>query len=282
MFFIKKLITFFIIPPGLFVLIFLITAYFSRNNKRVLTISLASTISIYLISIEPVKDFLLKPLETKFQQPKNISGDVIVVLGGGSYNTGILTEDSLKRVLAGFVLHKRLNLPIILSGGSAITNLPESEAMKSLLTELGIDKKMIFTDVQSRDTLENAFFTKKICEKYRYKTVILVTSAYHMPRSYMTFKQAGLGVIPYPTDFKMDKKYTVYSYFPKMSVLQDSTKAIREYIGLFAYYLKFSFKWYGLLSVFFHNINIFRNDYNAVFCFFIFKSIVIKAVSGKR
>jgi len=63
-----------------------------------------------------------------------------------------------------------------------------------------------------------------------------------MPRSYMTFKQAGLGVIPYPTDFKMDKKYTVYSYFPKMSVLQDSTKAIREYIGLFAYYLRFSFK----------------------------------------
>ena len=242
MFLVKKVITFFIIPPGLFILIFLIISFLSRKDKRVLILSLISAFSIYLISIEPVKDFLLRPLETRYQQPKDITGDVIVVLGGGSYNTGILTDDSLKRVLTGFLLHKRLNIPIILSGGSAITNLPESEAMKSVLTELGIDKNMIFTDVKSRDTLENAFFTKKICHKYDYKTVILVTSAYHMPRSYMTFKQAGLEVIPYPTDFKMDKRYTIYSYFPKMNVLQDSTKAIREYIGITAYYLRFSFR----------------------------------------
>jgi uncharacterized SAM-binding protein YcdF (DUF218 family) len=237
MFFLKKLITFFILPPGLFVVIFWIIAYLGRKNKKVLILSFLSGFFIYLLSIEPVKDFLLKPLETKYHQPKEIHGDVIVVLGGGSYNTGILTEDSLKRVLSGFILHKRLNIPIILSGGSAITNLPEAEAMKGVLNELGVDKSMIFTDVNSRDTLQNAFFTKRICEKYGFGKVILVTSAYHMPRSVMVFEKAGLEVVPYPTDFKMDKRYTVYSYFPKMNVLQDSTKAIREYVGLVAYQL---------------------------------------------
>lgn len=237
MFFLKKLITFFILPPGLFVVIFWIVAFLGRKDKKVFVLSFLSGFIIYLLSIEPVKDTLLSPLETKYSQPKNVNGDVIVVLGGGSYNTGILTEDSLKRVLSGFVLHKKLNVPIILSGGSAITNLPEAEAMKGVLDELGVDKSMIFTDVYSRDTLQNAFFTKRICQKYGFKNVILITSAYHMPRSVMVFEKAGLKVIPYPTDFKMDKKYTIYSYFPKMNVLQDSTKAIREYVGIIAYKL---------------------------------------------
>jgi uncharacterized SAM-binding protein YcdF (DUF218 family) len=114
--------------------------------------------------------------------------------------------------------------------------------MKSVLNELGVDKSMIFTDVNSRDTLQNAFFTKKFCEKYGFKSIILVTSAYHMPRSVMVFEKAGLQVIPYPADFKMDKKYTLYSYFPKMNVLQDSTKAIREYVGIIAYKLNYLFR----------------------------------------
>lgn len=238
MFFIKKLITFFIIPPGIFVALFLLLAFLGRKDRKIFIISLISGLTVYVLSIEPVKDFLLKPLETKYPRCSNINGDVIVILGGGSYNTGVLTDDSFKRVLAGFVLHKKLNVPIILSGGSAITNLPESESMKEILTELGIDKKYIFTDVNSRDTFDNAVFTKKICEKYNFKKAILITSAYHMPRAVYTFKKAGLDVIPYPTDFKMDKKYTLYSYFPKMNVLQDSTKAIREYIGLAYYYIK--------------------------------------------
>ncbi|MEJ5173392.1 MAG: YdcF family protein, partial [Hydrogenothermaceae bacterium] len=112
-----------------------------------------------------------------------------------------------------------------------------SEVMKNVLIELGVDRSSIFTDVYSRDTLGNAHFTKKICDQKGFKSIILITSAYHMPRSVLTFKEAGLTVIPYPTDFKMDKRYTIYSYFPKMNVLQDSTKAIREYIGLVGYYI---------------------------------------------
>lgn len=239
MFFIKKLITFFILPPGLFVVIFFLIAIIRRKQKVVLALSLSCAAIVYLLSIEPVKDALLSPLEERYKKPTTVQGDVIVVLGGGSYNTGVLTDDSLKRLLTGFVLQKKLNTPIILSGGSAITNLPESEVMKTVLIELGVDKSKIFTDTNSRDTIGNAIFTKKICQARGFKKVILVTSAYHMPRSVLTFKQAGLDVIPYPTDFKMDKRYNIYSFFPKMNVLQDSTKAVREYIGFLSYYLHF-------------------------------------------
>lgn len=239
MFFVKKLITFFILPPGLFIVTFFLIALFRKRQRVILALSLSCGVAVYFLSIEPVKDALLSPLEEKYKKPANIQGDVIVVLGGGSYNTGVLTDDSLKRLLTGFVLQKRLNTPIILSGGSAITNLPESEVMKTVLIELGVDKSKIYTDTNSRDTLGNAVFTKKICQANGFKKVILVTSAYHMPRSVLTFKQAGIDVIPYPTDFKMDKKYNIYSFFPKMNVLQDSTKAIREYIGFLSYYVHF-------------------------------------------
>lgn len=239
MFFLKKLITFLILPPGLFVVVFFVIAALRKKHKAVLVLSLSCGTGIYLLSVEPVKDFLLAPLEEKYSRPATVEGDVIVVLGGGSYNTGVLTDDSLKRLLTGFVLQKKLNTPIILSGGSAITNLPESEVMKTVLIELGVDKSKIYTDTNSRDTLGNAIFTKKICQAKGFKKVILVTSAYHMPRSVLTFKQAGLDVIPYPTDFKMDKRYNVYSFFPKMNVIQDSTKAIREYIGFLSYYVHF-------------------------------------------
>jgi len=56
-----------------------------------------------------------------------------------------------------------------------------------------------------------------------------------MPRAMETFKSVGLDVLPYPTDFKQDKKYTLYSFIPRMSVLNDSYKALREHLGLLAY-----------------------------------------------
>lgn len=228
-----------ILPPGLFIVLFVLLAFLRKRQRAILTVSLSCSLGVYLLSIEPVKDILLSPLEERYKKTSITDGDVIVVLGGGSYNTGVLTDDSLKRLLTGFVLQKKLNIPIILSGGSRITNLPESEVMKMVLIEMGLDKSKIYTDVNSRDTLGNAIFTKRICEANGFRRVILVTSAYHMPRSVLTFKQVGLQVIPYPTDFKMDKRYNIYSFFPKMNVLQDSTKAIREYIGLVSYYFHF-------------------------------------------
>lgn len=106
MFFLKKIITFFLLPPGIFVILFLLISFFRKKEKIILSIALSSSAVIYLLSIEPVKDIILSPLEERYKKPKNVEADVIVVLGGGSYNTGVLTDDSLKRLLTGFVLQK--------------------------------------------------------------------------------------------------------------------------------------------------------------------------------
>jgi len=106
MFFIKKIISYFILPPGLYIVIFFLI-YLLAKRKIVKYIALISGITLYLISIEPVKDMLLLPLENMYRKPAVLKGDIIVVLGGGAYNTGYLKEDSTKRLITGFLLHKR-------------------------------------------------------------------------------------------------------------------------------------------------------------------------------
>ena len=237
MFFAKKIISYFILPPGIYIVLFLLI-YLLSKRKTVKYISLLSALSLYLISIEPFKDLLLLPLENMYKRPKILKGDIIVVLGGGAYNTGYLKEDSTKRLITGFILHKKTGLPLLLSGGSALNNLPESSIMKQFLIELGVDRRLIFTDQKSRDTRENAKYVKELCKRINCRRIILVTSAYHMYRSVYTFEREGLDVIPYPTDYKTDRKYNLFSFFPKMSALKDSYRAIREYIGIIFYRLR--------------------------------------------
>jgi Uncharacterized conserved protein len=236
MFFLKKLIAYLILPPGLLIIAFAVLGI-STKRKLAKFIAFSFALFVYLLSIEPIKDVLYKPLEEAYPVPSKPKGDAIVILGGGAYNTGILKEDSTKRLLTGFVLHKQTNLPIVLSGGASIGVLPEAEIMKGLLLTLGVDKSKIYTDVNSRDTKENAQEVKKLCERLGCKKIILVTSAYHMRRAVLAFQKAGLEVVPYPTDFKRDMKYNLYSLLPKMSVLADSYKVLREYLGLVWYSL---------------------------------------------
>jgi uncharacterized SAM-binding protein YcdF (DUF218 family) len=234
MFFLKKLIAYFILPPGLLVIAFAVLGILTKR-KLAKFIAFSFALFVYLLSIEPIKDVLYKPLEEAYPVPSKPEGDAIVILGGGAYNTGILKEDSTKRMLTGFVLHKQTSLPIILSGGASIGALPEAEIMKGLLLTLGVDKGKIYTDVNSKDTEENAQEVKKLCERLGCRRVVLVTSAYHMRRAVLAFQKAGLEVVPYPTDFKRDMKYNLYSLLPKMGVFADSYKALREYLGLVWY-----------------------------------------------
>ncbi len=237
MFFLKKVISYLILPPGIYVALLLAVATLCRKKKLVSYLAYAGALSLYLISVEPFKDLLIYPLERGFRGPPKVEGDAIVVLGGGAYNSGYLKASSYKRLIAGFLLHKRTGKPLILSGGASIGLIPEARVMKDLLLEFGVDEGDIYADLRSRDTRENVLYVKEICERLGCKSVILITSAFHMRRALMVFEKTGLSIQPYPTDFKFEGHYNLYSLFPKYSVFYDSSIAIREYIGLLFYKL---------------------------------------------
>lgn len=235
MFFLKKIVSYFILPPGLYILVFLLTGLLNRKRRFVRFLSFSSALTLYLISVEPFKDLLYYPLERGLRVPERPEGDVIVILGGGTYNSGVLKPASYKRLIAGYRLHLRTGIPIVLSGGAATGIVPEAVVMKRILLDLGIDGSYIYTDTKSRDTRENAVYVKRICRDLGCGRIILITSAFHMKRALMTFRKEGLEVTPYPTDFRFEGRYNLYSLFPKHSVFYDSVIAIREYLGIVFY-----------------------------------------------
>ena len=263
MFFIKKLIESLIFPPGIIIIAFLLIFFISfidfikRKAKQakpagyiifIPAISLLSAIILYLISIQPVSYMLLRPLETSYPVPSaKIIGEpsAIIVLSSGAYNRHTLNGNSFNRLFEGFKLYKTYNVPVIVSGGYAISTFSVAKIMKNILIKAGVKKSYIITEDKSDDTFENALYVLRICKKRNFKRIILVTSAYHMPRAMFLFKSIklkenfkGIRIIPYPAGFKTNKHYDVYSYFPQLGSLVISEEAIHEYIGYFYYYIK--------------------------------------------
>ncbi len=241
MFFLKKLISYLILPPGIIILTLLFIAYLTRGRERFASrLSFVTAILLYAISIEPVKDFLFRPLDFAYKKPKEINADVIVVLGGGTYNNKELKGSSFKRAVEGYLLYKKLGVPLVLSGGASSGLTPESLVMKNLILKLGADERFIYADTKSRDTMENAAYVQEICGQINCKRIVLVTSGFHMRRAVKTFREFGFEVIPYPVDIRYEGIYNIYSYFPKYTTLKESTIALREYLGIIYYHVALS------------------------------------------
>lgn len=247
----SKLIVWIIYPLSItFILLLLALFGLIRKKKKTFHIFFIAAISIlYLFSINSTAYFLFYPLESMYinfsnQYPK---ADVIVVLSPGiRYSKHPSMEVELdsgsNRILKAVRLFKGGVAPLILmSGGSGelFTNQkPDAHAMKSLAVEFGVPADRILVETRSRNTYENALYSKEILKNMGQKTIIIVTSAFHMPRAVATFKKMGIEPIPISTDFLSPQKEFDISYFiPNVINLNRSSLAIKEYVGLLIYRL---------------------------------------------
>jgi len=107
-----------------------------------------------------------------------------------------------------------------------------------LMQALGVERERLILEGRSRNTYENALFTKELVTPAPDETWLLVTSAFHMPRSMALFRKAGFAVQPWPVDYRTSGAEGI-GFFTDNPVdsLQTSTLGIREWIGLVAYWL---------------------------------------------
>ncbi|MCZ6557316.1 MAG: YdcF family protein [SAR324 cluster bacterium] len=249
-FVLSKLLTAFALPPGLFVTgLFVALILVLRRRRRAALLTLGGLmVLIYFLSLRPVADSLLGPLETGYQwrDPTSLSCDVIVVLGGGVVQaTGEagsrpeLSSASLKRGFAAFALWRKAPAPIVLSGGSVFGEEEiVSESMARFLKSLGVPQDYLHLEVQSRNTLENARQTTRLLDAKGWRSPCVVSSAYHLPRAMRSFAHFGVQGIPVPAGHAaMGSAYTWRDYFPSMGGLTDSSAALHEYLGLLYYRL---------------------------------------------
>jgi len=288
-----KVLSYIFLPPGVFILLFIVLLVLSYRTKRTTTRVILGLmiLFVYALSIEPVSRLLLTPLERvyPFRTADSFTRDeaeAIVVLGAGMASIPAQfspaeeevpdtlpipqpSDETLARVVHGFLIHRSTGLPVVVSGGysrggsvkgvssrseeegGAETNKADSEdtdnedidgdseaeVMKAVLLELGVPSDRIFTETQSRTTAENA---SKLAAMERFGRIILVTSAYHLPRSVWLFERAGFQPVPAPADYRNGgRELSVWSFFPTMEVLSSSYRALHEYAGIVYNLLQF-------------------------------------------
>lgn len=214
--------------------------------KNYLKFSLAA--SLLIITIFPVGNWLTLPLEQRFGILAALPGKVdgIVVLSGGmnAKATALLDQvqvnEQADRDFAFIKLARQYpEARLVYSGGSSSLVHQQhkgADVASRFLTEMGLDTGRVIFERDSRNTYESAVLSKKLVNPQKGETWLLVTSAFHIPRSVGAFCQAGWPVIPYPVDFKSDGQWKL-SFDPGFADnLQELTLAIKEWIGLLAYW----------------------------------------------
>jgi uncharacterized SAM-binding protein YcdF (DUF218 family) len=220
---------------------------FARAGRWLLAASLALLVILGLL---PAGTILTLVLEQRFP-PWVASGnppDGIIVLGGAidperSAARGMVSlNETAERVTEIAALGRRFpQARIVFTGGSAnlvFAGPPESAFMLDLLESFGIPRSRVELEERSRNTLENARFTKALVDPKPGSRWLLITSAMHMPRAIGVFRQIGFPVEAYPVDWHTEGWIEVVKgpFWPVGGLLRTDL-ASKEWAGLFAYWL---------------------------------------------
>jgi uncharacterized SAM-binding protein YcdF (DUF218 family) len=225
----------------------LLATRFARLGRR---LAVVSVLLLGFCAFSPLGNLLLHPLESRFPRWDASHGapDGIIVLGGPidsdlsvAHDTPVV-HSSPDRLLAGAALARRYPAArFVFTGGSPnlISNdAREADYAAAIFENLGVDKARLIMERRARNTLENALFTKALVEPKPGERWLLVTSAYHMPRSVGLFRKAGFPVEPYPVDWRVGRSpIDALSLTSAGDGLARTDTAMREWIGLLAYWV---------------------------------------------
>lgn len=205
--------------------------------------------AIVAIAVLPLDRVALTALETRFPAPAALpeAVDGIIVLGGAIQLRASIARGEVQlneyadRMVAGVALARRYpEARVVFTGGSSLVldqTHREADFARELFDRLGLDERRIVYEAQSRNTHENATLTKALMRPEPGETWLLVTSAFHMPRSVGAFRRAGWDdVVPYPAEYLAGKWEDAWRPgFGLTSSLADLSLALHEWIGLVAY-----------------------------------------------
>ena len=250
-FLLSKIFWLFVQPVSLTFLLFAAGWLLSLLRRRVAgLIFVGMGLLVFGLSAFTTLGFnLIAPLEDRFPRGEPLPSDVqtIIMLGGATAGRVSTARGIAELTEAGDRLTETLRLAnqfpqarILLSGGVGLLiadGEPEAETARRFFTEQGIAPERLVLEGASRNTDENAANSAALLEAEA-GSVVLVTSAFHMPRSVGLFRAAGLSVLPRPVDYLSSGQEGIgIDLANPILNLNTTTVAIREWIGLLAYNL---------------------------------------------
>lgn len=225
---------------------FLLWSQYFKAGRKLLTFILFFLI---IIAMLPIGEWLISPLENQFSIIQNLPNDIdgIIVLSGSedakktSQLNQVQVGDAIERDLAFMQLARHYqDVKLIFSGGTGYLSGQQYKAAdvaKRLFKEQGLDVNKIIFERQSRNTYENALYSKQLANPKPGEKWILITTAWHMPRSMGIFCKLNWPMIAYPVDYTTIKNNTVHIEFSLNAHLKVLDTSVKEWIGLITYYV---------------------------------------------
>lgn len=201
-----------------------------------------------LLGFRAMPDALLRPLENRYPVPTVEVIDRhmgIIVLGGAvghpdsyvAHGQAPLGEAAERMTVPVGLMRQHPGLDLVFSGGEGrllTTGVTEAELAKAFYMQQGLDMARVWLEDGSRTTRENAQQVAKLLGERCQQPWLLVTSAWHMPRSVSEFEAVGCQVTPYPVDFRTGASTPLTEYSLAHSLLRWQT-ALHEWLGVLAY-----------------------------------------------
>lgn len=221
----------------------------TRWRRAGMRLVVASFVLLLVAGVSPLADILMHTLESRFPKWDSSRGapDGVVVLGGAiaprlsqRHGVAIVGEDAGRVIAIGTLARDYPNARIIYSGGDGSlrgTDGAEADYLQPLLDSLSVERGRVTLERRSRNTAENAAFSREIVQPKAGERWLLVTSAVHMPRAVGAFRQAGFPVEAYPVSFRTGVEYR---FMPTPAIGMNLVRldaAMNEWAGLLAYWL---------------------------------------------
>lgn len=233
----------FLILLGLIGLALMITR-FKRAGRR---LAIASLVLLALAGFSPLGNVLLHQLETRFPpwDPTRGAPDGIIVLGGSilpllslDYEDAVVGGDADRLFALGKLARNYPNARIVFSGGDASLTggIPETAVLQLVLDNLGVPRTRVLLEGRSRNTAENAVFTKELVQPKTGERWLLVTSAWHMARAIGCFRRVGFAVEAYPVAWHTRREFRLVPMGILSGGLGRLDNAVNEWIGLVTYW----------------------------------------------
>jgi uncharacterized SAM-binding protein YcdF (DUF218 family) len=253
MFFIVSKLAWFVFAPVNFLVLLSVVGLvlwllgFIRLGRALTAIGV---LALAICCFSPLGALITWPLENRFPSPpENLPAPAGIIVLGGALD-GQLTEargqpsllSGAARLIAGAELARRYpQARLVFTGGSAsLTREVEGEAkgVHDVWLGLGVPESQMSFEEDSRNTWENALFTRNLVAPKPGDHWLLVTSAWHMPRAMGIFRRVGFDVTAYPVDFLTYGN--IRDFIPASYVIDQLIMlnfALHEWIGLVAYRL---------------------------------------------
>ncbi|MFZ3082711.1 YdcF family protein [Rhodoferax ferrireducens] len=246
MIYLHRLLPLALSPIALILLLMACAAY-----RRSRVAALLAIVLLYAASVPVLSDPLFRAVEQQQLRliPEAVApAQAVVVLSGMMVNIpgkqGGVPEwgGAADRFFGGVELYAAGKAPRLVFTGGLLPwqgeQEPEGQVLRRMALRFGVPADAMVVSGPAQNTEQESAAVRQLLEP-GVQRIVLVTSAFHMPRAQRLFEQAGFVVTPYPVDFRVTVRGTTpMDYLPEAGALERTDIAVRELLGRGYYALR--------------------------------------------